>query len=115
MTSYSREQVEALLEQDIAWDDDWAVMRAKPQDGGGVGSGDPRRSFDVVCVKADFDSAYRRLDWEQQDLLTARYMHCLSLDAIAELAGLEDVQEAADLTEAALNTFINNLNGGRIG
>ena len=105
---YDRQKIETLLP--ACWDDEFGILASKAEQ---VGSShpDPRRSGDIIALVADVRRAWDLLDKDQHEILHARYHHELSLEAITELAGLESVQEAADLVSLAVQDMINTLGG----
>lgn len=108
---YTRDQIEALLP--LVYDEDSLVLasraeseirsRTDPAHGGGLLAA-------VIDVRRAWHHALER---EDHDFLVARHVHKVSYEAIAELAGLEDANEAADIETCAIDSMLRFLNGER--
>ena len=95
---------------DCVWDEDFGILAAKAEQE--ISSkADPSHGNNVVVMVADIKRAWDSLTkWDHQ-VLEARYYYGLGFSAIAELAGLESEQEAADDVDNAVAKMINFLGG----
>ena len=105
---YDRTTLEALLP--ACWDDDFGVLASKAEQEI-RGKGDPAHGGSLMAMVADARRAYDALHKLDHDILRARYHHGLGFSAIAELAGYESEQEAADDLDRVVNEMIAYLNG----
>lgn len=108
---YTRQVVESLL--DCVWDDDWAILASRAEQEQTTGGSGPGDGMNAVVFAADVRKAWSKLTWHEQDLIRARHLYERSLDAIADLAGYETVEKAADELEAAIGLLVDFTNGAQ--
>jgi hypothetical protein len=106
---YTREQVEALLP--LVYDDDSLILASKAESE--IRSRqDPALGGGLLVAVIDVRRAwFEALEREDHDFLVARHVHGISYEAIAELAGLESAEEAADIEGCAIDALLKFLNG----
>jgi hypothetical protein len=109
--NYTRAQVEALLP--LVYDDDSLVLASRAESEVRSRS-DPALGGDLLAAVIDVRRAWHEaLEREDHDFLVARHVHGITFEAIAELAGLESAEEAADIEGCAVQALLDYLNGGR--
>lgn len=105
---YDQRQVEALLP--AVFDDEFGILAAKAEQE--IRSkGDPAHGGGLMAMVADIRRAWDSLEKWDHEVMEARYYYGLGFAAIAELAGMESEQEAADDTDSAIRAMIHFLNG----
>lgn len=103
---YDRQRIELLLP--AVWDDEFGILAAKAEQE--ISSkADPSHGNNLVVLVADVKRAWDSLTKWQHQILEARYYYGLGFSAIAELAGLESEQEAADDVDGAVDQMIAYL------
>lgn len=106
--SYDRQQLEALMP--AVWDDEFGILAAKAEQEV-RSNGDPAHGGGLMAMVADVRRAWDSLNKWDHEVLEARYYYGLGFSAIAELAGLESEQEAADDVDGAVARMIEFLGG----
>lgn len=105
---YDRPTLEALLP--ACWDDEFGILASRAEQE--IRSkGDPAHGGGLMAMVADVRRAWDSLHKLDHDVVRARYHHGLSFSAIAELAGYESEQEAADDLDRVVNQMIEYLGG----
>jgi hypothetical protein len=106
--SYDVQQLELLLP--AVWDDEFGILASRAEQERSS-KADPSHGNNIVVMVADVKRAWDSLTKWDHEVLEARYYYGLGFSAIAELAGLESEQEAADDVDLAIAKMIEFLNG----